>query len=104
VKGLGEKNPKRLSFLCLQTLKFDCCVQGEEAEKEDAALPAQPAVTLQSAREAAALMARFVAEDASDFEADAEFIFEKKFAGPLSRMMVERLRQRKQGTLDGFLR
>ena len=59
---------------------------------------------MQSAREAAALLARFVAENAPDFAADAEFFLDKNFVGPLSKIMVERLRQRRQGTLDQFFR
>jgi ribosomal protein L22 len=67
------------------------------------ALP-EPAIPLDSARDAAALLARFMAENASDFGLDVEFMFIKKITVPLSKMMISRFRQRVQGTLDSFLR
>jgi hypothetical protein len=33
---------------------------------------------------------------------DVDFMFEKKIANPLQKMMIGRLRNRVQGTLDGF--
>jgi hypothetical protein len=77
-------------------------MQGEEEEEEEEGpvLPAEPAVLLDAAREAAAVVARFMAENASDFGSDVEFMFEKKTANPLQKMMIGRLRNRVQGTLD----
>jgi hypothetical protein len=50
------------------------------------------------------LPAAFMAENASDFGSDVEFMFDKKITIPLSKMMISRFRQRVQGTLDSFLR
>jgi hypothetical protein len=45
-----------------------------------------------------------MAENASDFGSDVEFMFDKKITFPLSKMMISRFRQRVQGTSDRFLR
>jgi hypothetical protein len=36
------------------------------------------------------------------FGSDVEFMFENKIANPLQKMMIGRLRNRVQGTLNGF--
>jgi hypothetical protein len=36
------------------------------------------------------------------FGSDVEFMFEKKIANPLQKMIIGRLRNRVQGTLNGF--
>jgi hypothetical protein len=48
--------------------------------------------------------AAFMAESASDFGSDVEFIFDKKITVPLSKMMISRFMQQVQGTLESFLR
>jgi hypothetical protein len=78
-------------------------LQGEEEEEEGgSALPAPPAITLHAAREAAALVANFMAQNASEFGKDVEFSFERSIAAPMSKMMIARLKNRKQSTLDNF--
>jgi hypothetical protein len=79
-------------------------LQGEEEEEEEggSALPAPPAITLHAAREAAALVANFMAQNASEFGKDVEFSFERSIAAPMSKMMIARLKNRKQSTLDNF--
>jgi hypothetical protein len=78
-------------------------LQGEEEEEEGgSALPAPPAITLHAAREATALVANFMAQNASEFGKDVEFSFERSIAAPLSKMMIARLKNRKQSTLDNF--
>jgi len=44
-----------------------------------------------------------MAENADVFGSDVEFMFERKMAAPLRKMMIERQANRKQGTLDRFL-
>jgi hypothetical protein len=39
----------------------------------------------------------------SSFGADVEFIFDKKIAAILNKMMIERFRNKAQSTLDAFL-
>jgi hypothetical protein len=56
------------------------------------ALPAQPAVTLHAAREAATLVARFMAENVREFGRKVKFNFQRKIAAPMNRMMIGRLR------------
>jgi hypothetical protein len=56
------------------------------------------------AREAATLVARFMAENASEFGKDVEFRFERKIAAPMNKMMIGRLGSRVQSTLDSFFR
>ena len=67
-------------------------------------LPAEPPIPLSNAREAAALLSRFMGENADKFGSDVEFMFEKKIAAPLSKMMIERLGKRVQGKLARFVR
>jgi len=45
-----------------------------------------------------------MAENADTFGAEVEFTFGRQIAAPLSKMMIERLVKRVQGTLDQFLR
>jgi hypothetical protein len=60
-------------------------LQGEEEEEEGgSALPAPPAITLHAARHAAALVAIFMAQNASEFGKDVEFSFERSIAAPMS--------------------
>jgi hypothetical protein len=70
-------------------------LQGEEEEEEEEGLvlPAEPAVPIDAAREAVAVVPRFMAENASDFGSDVKFLFEKN-AKPLQKMMMGRLRNR----------
>jgi hypothetical protein len=97
-EGIGEVGRGSCD---LRKLHLDFCgLQGEE--EEGPVLPAELAVPLDAAREAAAVVARLMAENASDFGSDLEFMFEKKIANPLQKMMTGRLRNRVQGTLDGF--
>jgi len=44
-----------------------------------------------------------MAENADVFGAEVEFMFERKMAGPLRKMMIVRQANRMQGTLDRFL-
>jgi hypothetical protein len=53
--------------------------------------------------EAAARIARFTTENCDDFGADVDFMFDKKIAAELNKMMVEKLRSKAQSTLDAFL-
>jgi len=45
-----------------------------------------------------------MAENTDEFGAEVEFMFKKKVAAPLNKMMIGRLRKRVQGTLDAYLR
>jgi hypothetical protein len=49
-------------------------------------------------------IARFMAENASEFGKDVEFSFERKIAAPMNKMMIGRLGSRVQRTLDSFFR
>jgi len=71
---------------------------------DEPVLPALPPIPLVQAREAAATLSRFMAENADTFGAEVEFTFGRQIAAPLSKMMIERLGKRVQGTLDQFLR
>jgi hypothetical protein len=42
-------------------------------------------------------------ENCDDFGADVEFMFDKKIAAVLNKMMIERFRSKAQSTLDAFL-
>jgi hypothetical protein len=78
-------------------------LQGEEEEEEGGSdLPAPPAITLHAAREAAVLVAKFMAQNASEFGKDVEFSFERRIPAPLSKVMIARLKNRKQSSLDNF--
>jgi len=55
------------------------------------AMPAEPPIPLLQARKAATLLSRFMAENADEFGLAGEFMFERKIAAPLSKMMIERL-------------
>jgi hypothetical protein len=44
-----------------------------------------------------------MAQNASEFGKDVEFSFERSIAAPMSKMMIARLKNRKQSTLDNFL-
>jgi len=55
------------------------------------------------AQEAAAKIARFMTENCDNFGADVEFMFDKKIAAVLNKMMNERFRSKAQSTLDAFL-
>ena len=70
----------------------------EEKEEEDCPLffSMTPGV-------AAAKIARFMTENCDDFGADVEFMFDKKIAAVLNKMMIERFRSKAQSTLDAFL-
>jgi hypothetical protein len=69
-----------------------------------AALPAQPAAPLHAAREAATLVARFMAENASEIGKDVEFSFKRKIAASMNKMMIGRLGSRVQSTPDSSFR
>jgi hypothetical protein len=79
-------------------------LQGEEEEKEEggSALPAPPAIILHAALEAAALVANFMAQNASEFGKDVELSFERSIAALMSKMMIARLKNGKQSTLYNF--
>jgi len=49
---------------------------------------ALPPILLVDAREAAAKIARFMTENCDDLGADVEFMFDKKIAAVLNKMMV----------------
>jgi hypothetical protein len=57
---------------------------------------------LHAAREAAAVVANFMGQNANEFGKDAEFSFERSIAAPMSKMMIARLKNRKQSTLYNF--
>jgi hypothetical protein len=42
-------------------------------------------------------------ENCDDFGADVEFMFDKKIAAILNKMMIERFRNKAQSTIDAFL-
>jgi len=42
-------------------------------------------------------------ENCDDFGADVEYMFDKKIAAVLNKMMIERFRSKAQSTLDAFL-
>jgi hypothetical protein len=69
---------------------------GEESD-------ALPPILLDDAREAAAKITRFITEKCDDFGADVEFMFDKKTAAVLNKIMIERFRSWAQSTLDAFL-
>jgi hypothetical protein len=69
------------------------------AEESDAL----PPIFLDDAREAAAKIARFMTENCDDFGADVGFMFDKKIAAILNKIMIERFRNKAQSTLDAFL-
>jgi hypothetical protein len=75
-------------------------LQGEEEEEEGPVLPAEPAVPLDAAREA---VARFTAKNPRNFGSDVKFMFEKKIANPLQKMMIGRLRNRGLGSFSEWL-
>jgi hypothetical protein len=62
-----------------------------------------PPILLDDAREAAAKIARFMTENCGGFGADVEFMFDKKIASVLVKMLIERFSSKEQSTLDAFL-
>jgi len=60
------------------------------------------AVSLDEAREAAAILARFLGQNSDDFPAAEQFSFERGVTAKLSKMMIARIMQRVQQPLTAF--
>lgn len=71
-------------------------------EEPNSSMPVVPAVSLVEAREAAATLGRFLAENSDVFEAADQFAFERGVTAKLSKMMISRLGQRVQKPITAF--
>ncbi len=49
------------------------------------------------------MIARFMTENCDAFEANVEFMSDKKIAAVLNKMLIARFRSKAQSTLDAFL-